>query len=228
MWWRSALVAAAVWVLALHPPTASSWSHGQFLSFAGQNIVADGDSLLCESSGQACLSSPANPESAYDLFVYNASPAYFAHINYGIAGTTPAQICTQALGADQASFVVGKKNIFYIRTASNGTNDTTAFPAALATCFDSLRALGWYVVASTLTSNQVHAANYIGTVSATIRGWGPGLHWDALSDVNLDANLGCELCWQNTTWFADGTHMTPAGYARENSVWLTPTLNGIH
>jgi hypothetical protein len=42
-------------------------------------------------------------------------------------------------------------------------------------------------------------------------------------DVASDPTIGCDLCWQNTTYYDSGVHLTPAGKTIQAS-YLTPVL----
>lgn len=107
-----------------------------------------------------------------------------------------------------------------------GTNDMgTGSPISPSATYANLvyicrylRGVGYKVVVTTAISRIGNG--YQGTSNDSLKNQYNALirgNWyyfaDSLSDLAADANLGCDGCHANATYFSDGIHLTAAGYS---------------
>lgn len=189
--------------------------YGMSLPSFTKMVVEQGDSLTVSGfdgtpgdgwSGLACAG--------------NIGPAYC--VNTAIGG----DVLTNA-SSERASYIdpllsAGLKNILVIWLGTNdlagGTSAATLYSTWQSACAAAHTA-GWKVVAATV----VDRANINETVRAT---YNTDLRndtcWDALADVGGNAQIGCNGCTANATYFnSDQTHLTDAGQAVAAGIFET-------
>lgn len=214
------------------------------LTVAGGNryYAAEGDSLsygfaATTLQGWTALYSATASPYTYG-FVYARNGAALTQFGPGAVNNN-LESRAAALDAHLPSAAnrVGKK---FILSVMIGANDLTApgfaggtpadYAARLATYLDARRTAGWLVALCTLTPQTAVVNATFNTARATfntiVRGWGSGLHYDALIDFAADATMGPDAAAANTALYGDGEHPTDAGYANLKAI-AAPILNAM-
>lgn len=188
--------------------------------------VADGDSITF---AQGLVQSLAYP----NVMVAALTQSY-NFVNIGVPGNTCTQRDTAATlpgGADQ--YLKNNQRAQATLSIDCGVNDLFggATPAVafsnLSTYITNRKAAGWKHIAvlTILDASTVSFANTSGLSALIVAGAGAGGY--TVADVGSDANLGCNGCHANSTYFqADGVHPTAVGQALMET-YLKTVVNGF-
>lgn len=181
-------------------------------------LVTDGDSIT--------------EDGGYQLQLSLNEP--FTIVNTGVAARTLEAMQTASFAAVDSQWSKNaKRNIVVIWGGTNNfyfnENLADTYSRLVAYC-NSRRKAGWQVVVVTMMSRSgaglggLTLDSYKNQYNALIRA-----HWseyaDALADVAADSNLGADGAYANTTYFADGTHLTTAGFSLAAPVISTAINN---
>jgi hypothetical protein len=156
--------------------------------------------------------------------VYN-SPYIEAYIE-AVGGTA----CSDALALYPTNVArryrpeAGARNV---ASLGCGTNDYIHGKTEAATYADILayvvaaKATGFTVIVNTVPSaaqfGPAAGNTWRNNLNALITGGAAGNGY-LVADEAADANIGCQTCYLNTTYFTDQVHMTTAGYAIKGGI----------
>lgn len=196
------------------------------ISVPTRNIVFDGNSLVNGSGASSARM--AFPEQCYRQLQI---PWNYAG-NYGVGGQTTPEMTADAVPEIDPLIKAAHTNVcvpweitndlFYGSDHLTPASPSTALTNYKAYCSARISA-GWQkVVAVTVLPRSGGDANfesYRATCNTELRNPANiGVYWHAVADVAADPNLGPAGSTSNTTYYADGTHLTDVGYAIVSSI----------
>lgn len=143
---------------------------------------------------------------------------------------TLGQFTTYVLPTKSTNY---KHNVVSIGCGHNdflhGTSAASSYSSILATVV-AAKAAGFTVIVGTVMDaidlNSGAGATYRSALNASITG-GAVANGYSVADVSADANLGCNNCYLDGTYFLpDGVHLTTTGWAKK-ATYTAPILTAL-
>lgn len=182
-------------------------------------FVADGDSITAGKGAPPPYTSSLTLNHQADWIIFNL----------GVSGETLTTMIANAPQAVDTKFQAGNKNIVFIEGGQNdfiaGQTATQVYNSFVTYC-SARRAVGWKCVPWTMISSQTVPTTFRNSVNALLLA--DTTNFDGHVDLTGTV-LGCDLCWQDTTWFqSDGVHPTQLGISTVEAPQVSAAANVIY
>lgn len=151
----------------------------------------------------------------------------YNYFNTGVGSITCAQLASGFATRVPKINTASKFNVYSIQCGVNdyvgGTTVAATVYASLMSNVTAAQALGYQVIVWTLEDNSITSNAFRAAYNLLITNGAAGSNY-TVANIGADANMGCNGCSSNLTYFRDGVHPTIVGNGVYGVTYLKPAL----